>query len=257
MRLLILSLISLSLVCGCSRIPEPAGFEYSSQSKMQAAHHWDVLAQDVADQVNKQLIKDGLLNTAVYVKGTCGKDDAPCKPNETSEFDEAFHDLLVTRLVHYGVPTNTQPGRGGITVNYKVQTVYHRADRARTFAPGVITALAAGVEVLRNAPSPALVIATAGAIDIANASYVEAGHYEIIITTSIVNANRYLFRSSSIYYINDEDYWQYRYNGGGKAKEIRMTNSNQPESSHPSFDAVSKQPASFTQKALPEPIGDI
>ena len=93
------------LICSCSRIPEPAGFEYSSQSKMQAAHHWDVLALDVANQINKELIKDDLLNTAVYVKKTCGEDDAPCKPNETSQFDEGFHDLLVTQLVRYGVPT--------------------------------------------------------------------------------------------------------------------------------------------------------
>ncbi|MDR3629812.1 MAG: hypothetical protein P4L42_05695 [Desulfocapsaceae bacterium] len=223
------SLIGLSLLCGCSRIPEPAGFEYSSQSKMQAAHHWDVLAQDVADQINKELIKDNLLNTAVYVKTTCGKDDAPCKPNETSQFGEAFHDLLVTRLVQYGVPTSTQAEHGALTVNYKVQTVYHRANRSRTLAPGVITVLATGVEVLRNAPPQLLVIATAGAIDIANTAYVQAGHYEIIITISMVSARKYIFRTSSIYYINDEDFWQYQLSSG-KAKEIRMTNSTLPSS---------------------------
>lgn len=222
MRLLTLALIILSLLCCCSRIPEPAGFQYSSQSKMQAAHHWDILAQDIADQINKELIRDGLSNATVYVQGTCEKDNATCKPGETSQFDESFHDLLITQLVHYGVPTSTQPNRGIITINYKVQTVYHRANRVRTLAPGVITALAAGVEVLRNAPPEFLVIATAGAIDIANASYVQAGHYEIIITTSMVGARKYLFRSSSIYYINDEDFWQYQLSGG-KAKEIRLT----------------------------------
>ena len=259
MRLLtlsLISLISLSLLCGCSRIPEPAGFYYSSQSKMQAAHHWDILAQDVADQVNKELIKDDLLSTAVYVKGTCEKDDAPCKPNETSQFDESFHDLLITRLVSYGVPTSTQPGHGAITINYKVQTVYHRANRTRTLAPGVITALAAGVEVLRNAPSEVLVIATAGAIDIANASYVQAGHYEIIITTSMISASKYIFRTSSIYYINDEDFWQYQLSGG-KAKEIRITNSNLPALPQTLPEPEPKQQSAPAQKVLPEPIRDI
>jgi hypothetical protein len=255
MRFLISALLSLFLICGCSRIPEPAGFEYSSQSKMQAAHHWDVLAMDVADQINKELVKDDLLNTAVYVKKTCGKDDAPCKPNETSQFDEGFHDLLVTQLVRYGVPTSTQAEQGVITVNYKVQTVYHQANRSRTLAPGMLTALTAAVEVLRNAPTEIIVIAAAGAIDLANAAYVQNGHYEIIITTSMVSMKKYLFRTSSIYYINDEDFWHYQLSSR-KAKEIRITNSDYP-SRKTGQDTAPNQPAAPSQKTLPEPIRDI
>jgi hypothetical protein len=255
MRLLIFALLSFFLLSGCSRIPEPAGFEYTSQSKMQAAHHWNVLAMDVANQINKELIKDDLLNTAVYVKKTCGKDDAPCKPNETSQFDEGFHDLLVTQLVRYGVPTSTQPELGAITVNYKVQTVYHQADRKRTLAPGVLTALGTGVAVLRNAPTEVLIIAAAGALDLANAAYVQNGHYEIIITTSMVNMKKYLFRTSSIYYINDEDFWHYQLSSG-KAKEIKITNSDY-SSRGTGQNTIPNQPAAQPQKILPEPIRDI
>ena len=255
MRFFISALLCFLLLCGCSRIPQPEGYKYSTQHKMQAAHHWDVLALDVADQINKELIKDDLLNTPVYVKKTCGKDDAPCKPNETSQFDEGFNDLLVTQLVRYGVPTCTQPDREALVVNYKVQAIYHQADR-RTVAPGVLTALGAGIAVLRNAPPEVVIVATGAALDLANTFYVQNGHYEIIITTSMVSMRKYLFRTSSIYYINDEDFWQYQSSSGGKAKEIKITNSDFPLRKT-SQSPAPIQPAGSATKTLPEPIRDI
>jgi hypothetical protein len=254
MRFLLLAILTLSLICSCSRIPEPAGFEYSSQSKMQAAHHWDVLALDIADQINKELIKDDLLNTAVYVKKTCGEDDTPCKPNETSQFDEGFHDLLVTQLVRYGVPTSIEPEHEAITINYKVQMVYHNAKRIRALTPGLLTILTAAVEVLRNAPSEIVTVATAGAIDIASASFVNNGNYEIIITTSMVSMKKYLFRTSSIYYINDVDFWHYQ-TSNSKAKELRMTNSDYP--TQKTGQATLTLPPAPETIILPRPIKDL
>ena len=254
MRLFIPALLSLVLLCHCSRIPEPAPYKYSSQSKMQAAHHWDVLALDVADQINKELVKDDLLNTVVYVKKTCGKDDVPCGPKETTSFDEGFHDLLVTQLVRYGVPTSAQPDREALVINYKVQAIYHRADR-RTVAPGVLTALGAGIAVLRNAPPEVLIVATGAALDLANTFYVQNGLYEIIITTSMVSMQKYLFRSSSIYYINDEDFWQYQLSSG-KAKEIKITDSDKPLR-QTRRDTQPNQPAPPAHNIQPEPTRDI
>lgn len=276
MRLLIAAVLCLFFACSCSRIPEPTGFEYSTQSKLQAAHHWDVLALDIANQINNELLKDDLLSTAVYVKKTCGEDDAPCKENETTQFDEAFHDLLLTELVRFGIPTCAQPEQGAITINYKVQTVYHQADRFRTLAPGVITGLTAAVQVLRNAPSQAVAIATAGALDFANSAYVRSGHYEVIITTSMVSMRKYLFRSSNIYYINDADFWHYKASYG-KAKKIHMTDSSfavhtsrwEPppmEKPEPHTPDIQNEPKSTTskpgdskppEKILPQPIRDI
>lgn len=224
MRFIFFSTLGFILLCSCSRIPEPAGFRYSSQSKLQAAHHWDVLAADTAYQINNELLKDDQFSTPVYVKPTCGSDTTACNQNETTEFNEAFRDLLITQLVHFGIPTCAKPQAGAITINYKVQMVYHRTDRLRTFAPGLITGLTAAVEVLRNAPSQIVAVATAGAVDLANSAYVSSSHYEVIITTSMVSMRQYLFRSSSIYYINDADFWQYQ-TGAGKATKIEMTDS--------------------------------
>lgn len=209
MRTTILAIIALAAMCGCSRIPEPASYPYSQQQKLQAAHHWDVLAKDVANRINNQLIISNFTSTPVYVKATCGDEDTPCDLYQTSTFNEAFRDLLITELVHLGVPVDQHAGKDAITVHYKVQTVYHQANRLRSIRPGVITVLSTAISVLRNAPSEVVAMAAGGTLDLANQSMVVNGHFEVIITTSMVRKSRYLFRASDIYYINDIDFYQY------------------------------------------------
>lgn len=213
MRQMLLFLLAAVLLNGCrARIPEPASHDFSEQRKMQAAHHWDVLAYDVANRINHELIVGDYLETPVYVKQTCGDEDEPCQPYETSTFDEAFRDLLITELVNIGVPVKQESAEDAITVHYKVQLVYHRAQRFRSIRPGMITALTAGIEVLRNVPSEVLTIATAGVIDLANQYLVMGQHFEVIITTSMIASGKYLHRTSDIYYINDKDSYQYQVN---------------------------------------------
>jgi hypothetical protein len=201
----------LSLFLGsCARIPEPVGYEYSEQPKMQAAYHWDVLASDVANQINNELIINDYLQTPVYVKATCGDENSPCEPNQTSSFNEAFRDLLITELVKFGVPVQQEKIEEAITVHYKVQVIYHKAQRVRTIRPGLMTSIATGIMVFRNVPHEFKTIAAAGMVDFMNTAAVKSSAHEVIITTSMVAKERYLFRTSDIYYINDRDYFQYQ-----------------------------------------------
>lgn len=211
MQKLVLAIFLAFLCSGCnSRIPEPVGYEYSQQQKMQAAQHWNVLADDVASRINNELILSDYLETPVYIKTTCGDEDNPCEPYETSAFNEGFRDLLITDLVNYGVPVRQQPDPDAIIVHYKVQVVYHHATRVRPVQPGLLTGLTAAITVLRNAPSEVLTVALAGMVDLAYNNAVHSGHFEVIITTSMVSQDRYLFRTSDIYYINDKDFYQYQ-----------------------------------------------
>lgn len=212
---------TLLFLSSCARIPEPISFSYTEQPKMQAAHHWDVLANDVANRINNELIINDYLETPVYVKTTCGDEDSPCEPNETSSFNEAFRDLLITELVGFGVPVQQQAIDDAIIIHYKVQVVYHKAPRVRTIKPGLITSLATGILVFRNAPHQFRTIATAGLIDLANQNAVMNSSHEVVISTSMVSRDKYLFRSSDIYYINDRDYMHY-YDSGGKSQEIPL-----------------------------------
>jgi hypothetical protein len=158
---------------------------------MQAGHHWDVLAADIANQINNELILNDYLDIPVFVRETCGNDNQPCKPSETTVFEESFRDLLITNLVTLGVPTSPNGGSDTIVINYKVQAVY-----------------------------------IAGTVDFANPTLVTASNFKVIITTSVVADNHYLFRNSNIYYINDHDSWHYQM--GSNPAEINLTSSAAP-----------------------------
>ena len=189
---------------------------------MQAAHHWNVLAKDLSNKINNELIRSDFLETAVFVKETCGSESEPCKKEQTSEFNESFRDLLITELVNYGIPTSSIPDREAITINYKVQTVHHQTKRLRTLRPGLITAITTAISVLRNAPTELLAIAISAGVDYANTTYARTSNFEVIITTSMIFRQKYLFRSSDIYYINAKDYYHYQ-EDSRDVKTIQLT----------------------------------
>jgi hypothetical protein len=179
---------------------------------MQASSHWELLAADLAHRINNQLLTTDNLDKAIFVKETCGDETISCRPNETSSFNEAFRDLLITNLFGYGVPVKSRADEKAIEVRYKVQIVRHNTNRARSLQPGLITGLSTAVAVLRNAPVELIILASGVAADVANTSLVTSGHYEVIITTSMITHDRYLFRASDIYYINDKDFYHYQEN---------------------------------------------
>ncbi len=220
----LLILIISCCFAGCIRIPQPVGYGYSKQSKMQAAHHWEILANDVANDINRELIARGYLVDPLYVRHSCGLPDS-CGAGETFPFDEGFNDLLVSELVGFGVPIQVAQEEDAMIVDYKVQVLYHNATRYQWPQPGVITALAAGIVVFKDAPSELINLAIAGATDLARTTSVVNGHYEVIITTSISDNNKYIMRSSNIYYINDEDFWHYQ--NMTPATELELTSSTQ------------------------------
>jgi hypothetical protein len=241
-RQFILLPLIFTLSCCTARIPEPIGYDYSQQHKMQASHHWEVLAGDLADRINNQLILSDNIQRPVFVKTTCGDESTPCDELQTSSFNEAFRDLLITGLVRYGVPTDSAPRTEAIQVQYKVQIVRHNGERVRTVQPGILTALSAAIVVLRDAPSNLLILATGALTDAANTNLVINGKYEVIITTSMVDGGRYLFRSSDIYYINDKDFLHYRENMPS-ASTVRLSSK-----------AMREEPAWHRQSPPPLPV---
>ena len=221
--------LALLLVGGCAgRIPEPIAYPYSQQQKMEASHHWQVLADDLANRINNELIITDNASKTVFVKETCGNEAKPCSPKETSSFNEAFRDLLITNLVGYGIPTKKQIDEETLEIHYKVQIVRHASERMRTLQPGLLTGLSAAIVVLRNAPADLVTLAIGAASDVANANMTINGHYEIIITTSMLAGGKYLFRASDIYYINDKDFWHYQENLS-QAKTMKLTGPENPK----------------------------
>jgi len=238
------------LLAGCARIPEPIGYQYTVQPKMQAAYHWVVLASDVANRINNQLVLSDYARTPVYVRPTCGDEDTPCTTQESSSFSEAFRDLLITELVRFGVPVRQNPDEASITVHYKVQLVHYNAKRIRTIQPGLMTAVAAGVMVFRNAPHELGTIAAVGLLDYLNTAGARSSSHEVIITTSMVAKEKYLFRTSDLYYINDADAGQYRDIAANTAADIPLIG---PKGEHAQVVVKRSEPGS-SENAVQETV---
>ncbi|WP_310600292.1 hypothetical protein [Desulfobulbus sp.] len=212
---------------GCTRGP---GAFFAGQEEIDSVDQWNVLANHVADRVSKELIQQQHLNSTIYVRHACGA-PGKCGGEGTFAFDEGFNDLLTTQLVHFGIPTAASPERASLTLEYKVQTVYHSSGFGTWNwpKPGMLIALAAGIVVLEDAPWELITAATAAEVYRNNGG--SGGHYEVIITTSIIDKKRYLMRSSDIYYLNNSNLWHFR--PSTPAKEIQLTGNSASPSSRP------------------------
>lgn len=192
------------ILAGCaSQVPIPSAHPISYQKKAMAAHHWDVLADDVSGQTAAALSGDSPLKQhPLYV--------APARENTT--FNRAFRDLLITRLVNRGFDVRTTKA-GGLEVSYETQLVQHRSER-QAYQPGTLTALAVGLLVARNVAvnmtgdgqiAAGLGLVAAGDFGSSLAAGHPATKTELIVTTSISRDGRYLMRKSDIYYLEDAD----------------------------------------------------
>ncbi len=220
-------ILTLFFMGGCyTQTPKPVTYKYSTQQKMQAAHHWDVLAEDVACQIKTNLKKAGYLNHPVYIQPACGAPMGPCDQHYETPFGEGFYDLLLTQMVRQGMRVSTVENSALVVTN-KVQVVYHRENRlTRALHPGLMTAVGALASgwawVIRDAYEHGGRYAEGAAMtgggltgialyDAASGMFTKGvPHSEVIITTSIRDYDSYLMRKTDIYYINDADYWHYK-----------------------------------------------
>ena len=196
---------------GCTHLNVPTADAYpaSSQHKARAVHHWDLLAEDVATRIAAKAKDGGMLTQAFHLV-----------PAESTPFNRAFGDLLLTRLVNQGMVIASAPNPGhdaGAYIRYDAQVVAHGSSR-RNSTELPITSLAVGVAVLRDSwlhmPSTASgVLAGVSAGLVADvSSRVMSGsasggptRTELLVSTSMELGQRFVTRTSDIYYIEPDD----------------------------------------------------
>lgn len=208
--------ISLIFLCSCSNVPKVAKYPVSFQQKMQSAHHWDVLAADIAKEFKSSLQANVPAGTArkVYLE-----------PNQKSTFNDTFDTLLRTQLFKQGIeltpddaPKDECEG-SYVKMNYETQMVKHKGIRCTSpLFPGqalMLTALGAGVYKAFSSNNDTFgAFAAAGAVELINGLDGPFGplavpHHEVVITTELTMNNSIIARRSNIYYINDADYMHY------------------------------------------------
>lgn len=171
--------ISLPLIltaCAQTSIPLSTTPKQYAQDKIQAADHWDTIANGVALRVQKTLEdRPDLIGRPLYI--------AP--PGE-GVFLRSFASLLRSRLVSKGMQVSEHQEPSSLIIRYNVQTVLHDSSRG----------------------DYGLSLAGLG-IGIANAvggGYTSTSDHEIIINTTMTANNRYAMSLSQICYISDADW---------------------------------------------------
>lgn len=168
MKTLYAPLMILCLGVGACTTPIPVetGYPLTYQRKMQSAHHWDVMATDVANWLQNVLVGTSSdRNKAQAQAPAPAPDIRPItlniqQPQYGSEAGNVFRDLLITQLVDRGFIISASPG-AGLPVVYDLEVVKSR---------------------LRIG---------------------ENTNDEVVVNVSVMNGDRYLVRFSDVYYIPD------------------------------------------------------
>lgn len=204
--------IILSLTA-CSRVPIASNHIVSLQKKAKSAHHWDVLADDVSSQIFQAISSNSIkVNKKLTID----------PPKTESTFNRAFTNFMINGLVNNGLIV-TKDKADTTAISFETHLVKHNSSR-HTHIPGSYTFLANGLWVLRNASDYAQYILPPMAIDAIMTFY--AGPQtpiELIVTTSIYENNRFVFRRSDLYYIETEDVNLFREYIDLKPKTVEVT----------------------------------
>jgi hypothetical protein len=205
---IILAFISLLAACSTTVVspggsslvtaqaPLPSGYLLSTQPTMQAMSHWDSLAAKVAENCAKAIdhfAPDGGLRVYVAAAGA-------------TPFAKAYRESLLTRLVDYGVPVSFSP-EGAATLETGTQVVTHQrvlaqtpAGRRNVIEPGFVQGKDAQGMYL---PVP-VVAEESGAFN------KPTSNTEIQVNSALIFQGAYLYRDSSIFYVNAQDWAQYQ-----------------------------------------------
>lgn len=181
-----------------AQAPLSRGYLLSTQPKMQAVAHWDQLALKVAESCGTAL--DHFYpeeNVRVYVA-----------PLGTTPFAKAYRESLLTRLVDYGVPIAFEP-EGAAILEVNLEYVTHRRTLAKT-SKGSRLVVEPGFTQRKNEKGKyekvPVVAEESGYFD------AQTPDSEIQINSALVHRGSYLYRDSSIFYVDGSDWAHYQHN---------------------------------------------
>ncbi len=194
------------LTAGCAtnhaQVPHATTYPATTQQKMQAGHHWDVLAGIEAEKIMGSL-PEGILPLVIN-KST----------SNNSIFAEAYYDLLQSQLVEKGATVLDHDSRLATHLSYDIKVLTHKdrgytAPIAGTYTMAAGSVAAVGAIAASSNAGWAVVPVAVGA-DLFSGSYATPEPTEVLITTKMTRDGHYLMSDSRIYYINDGDTNNYR-----------------------------------------------
>lgn len=201
---------TISALAGCAApVPVPHNFPLTYQKVARTAQHWNVVADDVVDQTVWFLAtSEAFQGRGVFVPAT----------QYNTAFDATFRDFLITHLVDRGAQVSVCAASGpgfsdtpDVQINYETRIIAHA--EMPQYKPGVLTALASGVFVVRSLVHSdistdgryILGIGAAALADVAAGHATRTPRTEIIVTTTVQENNRFIMRRNDVYYVPEGD----------------------------------------------------
>lgn len=185
-----------------SGAPTATNFPTSSQQKLQAASHWEVISKDLTRKIQANMASKVSKNQAIYVSSKA-----------SSPFHQAVVGAIISGLVADGYTVTKLP-TNAVNMLVDTQVLEFNNGRSQARTAGIASAIATGVWALAesSASITAAGVAT-GLIFAGDAnSYVNSEKAsggtpktEIIINVSLENAIQYLAVTRGIYYVADSD----------------------------------------------------
>jgi hypothetical protein len=205
-----------TLLAACAQpIVTPTGIAF--QDKLRTAEQWHQVASTTAERIVQGLrrVPDGSGVGHIIDVGapapTMAARPLYVRPLDGSmPFSRAFHDMLVLQLMVRGQIVSTTP-TGTTVVNYDVQVLPYQHHAADPYIPGTFTALtglAYGVSKAVEASAVGGAFAAAAAADVVATAVKmlsDMPNTEVIVTTDVVDYQKYLFKNIDVFYIDDED----------------------------------------------------
>lgn len=181
-----------------SEAPIAGNFPAATQPKLQAGQHWQLIAKDAAQSLVQSLSRSH----------RCGLNINPCRPvhvaepKHPTEFSRAFTNALITALVQQGINVSEAPD-AALLLHLDVQPVrftpnrpqYRQAGEAKELAPGIWTLQNPVADGAEGAPQWFRPEFAPGATP----------RTEIVLTLSVMDGIRYAARSTSVYYVTEND----------------------------------------------------
>lgn len=211
----LLLLVSVFLISCTSQIPIATNYPYTEQQKMQAPHHWDVLASEVVSQLRQtNSIANSMPIFVVPKFYLPGEEDPaiwtatkPLTPADESDqlttipFKRAYQNYLIARLVGAGYSIVNESNSAELIMTFDIQLIKHNNRPVRS--PHILSKIG---RVFTGSADGAYV-------------GVEASPYEVVITTSVRRGDTYLMSHTGTYYI-DAPVWECNYALQGKTMEV-------------------------------------
>ena len=189
MKKYLIFILPLIFFISCTSAPKQSNYPPMLQQHMQAARHWNLLAESFSKQV-AEVLKDKQ-SPLIAESSLKGHGPVYLDKRDQSVFGKAFRTMLITELWKYDIEI-VDNSEDAYSINWGCQKIYHENDRDYIF-PGV----------------PMFIGEAVAYILVGGECNFKKPHWEVMITLNLHTVKNQLFRQTGINYVNGEDSWQY------------------------------------------------